>query len=198
MRLDGPGWPDFELRDYAAALGEKGRSELARLVEDRAKTTEPDLLGRTPWGIRVLREQLAEISGDIDHYVAVLAEDLYAASSYLKIVDALRNVGRAADAERWTRRGLGIGNPIDRGKLRDTYVNLLLERGATDEASAMRWQLFDQHPTQTHYNDLRRTAERTGVGPAYEIRRSGGCVMPPLGNPPSPTTSSACTTEPMR
>jgi hypothetical protein len=24
LRLDGPGWPDFELRDYAAALGDKG------------------------------------------------------------------------------------------------------------------------------------------------------------------------------
>lgn len=131
LRLDGPGWPDFELRDYAVALGEKGRAELARVVEDRAKTTEPDLLGRTPFEIRVLREQLAEISGDIDHYIAVLAEDLCAASSYLKIVDALRNVGRAAEAERWARRGLGIGNPIDQGKLRDTYVNLLLERGAT-------------------------------------------------------------------
>ena len=29
LRLDGPGWPDFELRDYATALGEKGRAELA-------------------------------------------------------------------------------------------------------------------------------------------------------------------------
>ena len=173
VRLDGPGWPDFELRDYAAALGEKGQAELARLVEDRAKTTESDLVGRTPWGIRVLREQLAEISGDIDHYVAVLAEDLDAASSYLKIVDALRNVGRAAEAECWARRGLGIGNPIDQGKLRDTYVNLLLERGATDEAFALRWQLFDQHPTQTHYNDLRRTAERTGDWPGLRDKAIG-------------------------
>jgi hypothetical protein len=191
LRLDGPGWPDFELRDYAAALGERGRSELARLVEDRAKATEPDLLGRTPWGIRVLREQLAEISGDIDHYVAVLAEDLYAASSYLKIVDALRNVGRTADAERWARRGLGIGNPIGQGKLRDTYVNLLLDRGATDEASAMRWQLFDQHPTQTHYNDLRRTAERTGEWPGLRDKAIGRLRDATTGQPPSPTTSSA-------
>jgi len=49
LRLEGPGWPDFELRDYAAALGEKGRAELARFVEDRTKTTEQDLLDRTPF-----------------------------------------------------------------------------------------------------------------------------------------------------
>jgi hypothetical protein len=183
VRLEGPGWPDFELRDYAGALGEKGRAELARLVEDRAKTTELDLLDRTPGGIRVLREQLAEISGDIDHYIAVLAEDLYAASSYLKIVDALRNVGRAAEAERWARRGLGIGNPIDQGKLRDTYVNLLLERGATDEASALRWQLFDQHPTQTHYHDLRRTAERTGEWPSLRDKAIGRLRDATTGQP---------------
>ena len=183
LRLDGTGWPDFDLRDYAAALGEKGRAELARIVEDRAKTTELDLLGRTPVGIRVLREQLAEISGAIDHYIAVLAEDLYAASSYLKIVDALRNVGRAADAERWARRGLGIGNPIDQGKLRDTYVNLLLERGATDDASALRWQLFDQHPTQTHYHDLRRTAERTGDWPSLRDKAIGRLRDATTGQP---------------
>lgn len=59
LRLDGPGWPDFELRDYAVALGEKGRAELARRVEDRARTAEPDVFGRTSFGIRVLREQLA-------------------------------------------------------------------------------------------------------------------------------------------
>jgi hypothetical protein len=173
LRLDGPGWPDFELRDYADALGGKGRAELARVVEDRAKRAEPDLHGGTPFGIRVLREQLAEISGDVDHYIAVLGEDLYAASQYLKIVDALRNVGRAADAERWVQRGLGIGNPIDEGRLRDVYVDLLLERGAADKALAMRWQLFDQYATQTHYNDLRRTAERTGDWPGLRDKAIG-------------------------
>jgi uncharacterized Zn finger protein len=131
----------------------------------------------------VLREQLAEISGDTDHYITVLAEDLYAASSYLKIVDALRNVGRAAEAERWARRGLGIGNPIDQGTLRDTYVTLLLERGATDDASALRWQLFDQHPTQTHYHDLRRTAERTGEWPSLREKAIGRLRDATTGQP---------------
>ncbi|MGI8310934.1 DUF6880 family protein [Saccharopolyspora hattusasensis] len=161
LRLDGPGWPDFELRDYAAALGQKGRGELARIVNERAKTAQPEF-GRTPFGIRILREQLAELTGDIDRYVAVLAEDLYAASQYLKIATVFRDAGRASDAEQWAQRGLGIGNPIDQDKLRDLYVDLLFERGAADEALALRWQLFDQHPTASHYRDLRCTAERTG------------------------------------
>lgn len=183
LRLDGPGWPDFELRDYADALGDKGRAELAWVVDDRAKTAEPDRHGRTPFGIRVLREQLAEISGDVDHYIAVLGEDLYAASQYLKIVDALRNVGRAADAERWAKRGLGIGNPIDKGRLRDVYVDLLLERGAAGKALAMRWQLFDQYSTQTYYNDLRRTAERTGDWPGPRDKAIGRLREVTAGQP---------------
>lgn len=163
MRLDGPGWPDFELRDFATALGERGRAELTRIVEERAKTAEPDVFGGTPFGIGILGEQLAEISGDIDHYIAVLAQDLRTARQYLKIIDALRNVGRAADAEEWAYRGLtGLGNPIDMDKLRDAYVDLLVGRGATDEALAVRQKLFDAEPDSAHYIALRRTAERTG------------------------------------
>lgn len=183
LRLDGPGWPDFELRDYAAALGEKGRAELSRRVEDRARAAEPDLFGRTPFGIRVLREQLAELSGDVDHYIAVLAEDLHAAPQYRKIVDALRNAGRTADAEHWAQRGLGIGNPIDKGKLRDVYVDLLLERGATDEAFALRWQLFERNPTQAHYDDLRRTGERTGDWPGVRDKAIGWLRDATTGQP---------------
>lgn len=163
MRLDGPGWPDVELRDFAAALGQDGCAELSRIVEERAATAEPDVFGRTPFGIRMLREQLAEISGDVDRYVAVVAENLYAASQYLKIVAALQGAGRVADAEQWAQHGLtGLANPIDRGKLRDAHVELLLDRGAYDAALALRQELFDQNPTQFHYHELRRTAQRTG------------------------------------
>jgi uncharacterized Zn finger protein len=62
-------------------------------------------------------------------------------------------------------------------------VNLLLDRGATDEASAMRWQLFDQHPTQTHYNDLRRTAERTGEWPGLRDKAIGRLRDATTGQP---------------
>jgi tetratricopeptide (TPR) repeat protein len=163
VRLDGPGWPDFELRDYAAALGDKGRAELARLIEDRATTAEPRSMAS--FGVRVLREQLAEVSGDLDHYIAVLTEHLYAAPQYLKIVIALRDAGRPAEAESWASRGLEIDNHIGKDELRDASVDLLLERGADDEALALRWELFERHPIAAHYRSLRHTAERIGDWP---------------------------------
>lgn len=107
--------------------------------------------------------RIAEVSGELDHYIAVLAQDLRTAHQYLKIVDVLRTAGRAAEAEGWAHRGLtGLGNPIEMDKLRDAYVDLLLDRAAHDEAVAVRQKLFDANPAQTRYLALRRTAERTG------------------------------------
>jgi uncharacterized Zn finger protein len=80
-------------------------------------------------------------------------------------------------------RGLGIGNPIDKGKLRDVYVDLLLERGATDEAFALRWQLFDRNPTRTRYDDLRRTGERTGDWPGVRDKAIGRLRDATTGQP---------------
>jgi hypothetical protein len=37
LLLDGPGWPDFELPYYATALGDKGRAELSRRVEEEGQ-----------------------------------------------------------------------------------------------------------------------------------------------------------------
>ncbi|MTK30859.1 hypothetical protein GL305_12885 [Nocardia seriolae] len=159
LRLDGPGWPDFELRDYADALGDRGRREIARLLADRATAADPDPYGCDAFGIRIMREQLAETSGDVDEYVAVLAESLHSATQYLKIVDAFTAADRHPDAEQWAARGLGQrGIPEDVAKLRDVYVDLLLRRGATTEAMDLRRKVFDQHPTRRNYADLRRTA----------------------------------------
>lgn len=187
LRLDGPGWPDFELRDYQTALGHKGRVELARIVDERAATAEPDVFGLEPFGIRILREQLAEISGDLDHYVAVLAEHLDSARQYLQIVYALRSAGRVAEAEQWAQRGLRLGNPIDQGKLTDAYEDLLLERGGADEALALRWGLFEQNPTAAHYTALRRTAGRIGKwnmlrGDALARMRHAAARQPAFAN----------------
>lgn len=58
-------------------------------------------------------------------------------------------------------------------RLRDVYVDLLLDRGANDEAITVRHKLFDTHPTQTNYLALRRTAKRTGDWPGLRSTAIG-------------------------
>ncbi|MPY97974.1 MAG: hypothetical protein GEU97_08230 [Actinophytocola sp.] len=152
-------------------------------------TAEPDHFGGAPFGIRILREQLAEISGDVDHYVAVLANDLRGAWQYLKIVNAMRDAGRPADAEAWAKRGLAeVGNPIDMDKLRDVYVDLLLERGAGEEALTVRRTTFDRNPTDTHYQQLREPLGRWAAGRTCRRRQSVASATPSTPTRRTPIT----------
>ncbi|HET6191659.1 MAG TPA: hypothetical protein VFE59_32205 [Trebonia sp.] len=95
--LDGPGWPDFELAEFAGPLEDAGLAEVARLTEERRAAADPG--SWTALGIKILREQLAAASGDVDAHVAVLAEDLRGARGYGKVVAVLRDAGRDGDAE---------------------------------------------------------------------------------------------------
>jgi len=80
LACDGPGWPCILLRDFAGALGERGLAEVNRLVEERARTANPESWTAV-YSVRDLREQLAEVSGGLDRYVTVLAENLTSAGS---------------------------------------------------------------------------------------------------------------------
>lgn len=163
MQLDGPGWPKVRLRDFAAPLGHAGLAECARLVEERRSAADPGSWTAT-WGIRDLREQLAELTGDVDSYVAVLAEDLRSTAQFVTIVTVLRTNGRGDEAEQWARRGLAeSAHPTDTEKLRDLLVGLLLEREAADEALAVRRSAFERVPSPDLYQKLRETAEHLGV-----------------------------------
>ena len=67
---DGPGWPDVVLREWSPALGTKDLAEHARLVDERAAASESDDWHRQ-WAVGYLREQIAEVSGDVDSQVRV-------------------------------------------------------------------------------------------------------------------------------
>lgn len=174
-RLDGPGWPDIRLAEFKDALGERGLAELARLVEERRATDDPDSWAVTV-GVRDLREQLAAVSGDVDAHVAVLAEDLRGTYRYTEIVKALRAAGRDGDAERWAREGLArdrAGHQAD--ELRDRLVDLLLDNDRGDEAIALRRAALEHRTMHTDYTALRKTAERVGQWP--DLRDSALSVI---------------------
>ncbi|MEV8514365.1 hypothetical protein [Dactylosporangium sp. NPDC051484] len=164
LECDGPGWPRIVLRDFAPALGAPGLAEVERLVADRAATADPESWTGL-FAIRDLREQLAEVSGDIDRHVQVLAEHLTSAVQYARIVDTLCAAGRTVEAIAWARRGLAekAGWP-HADQLRDTLVALLLEQGDSEAALVVRRAEFERHPTLEAFRAWESTAVQAGAG----------------------------------
>jgi Ku C terminal domain like len=157
LACDGPGWPRIRLCDFADALGDRGLADVTRMVETRARTADPESW-TAMFAVRDLREQLAEVSGDLDRYVTVLAEHLTSAIQYERITHALGDAGRHQDAIIWARRGLAAkpGWPHT-DQLRDTLVGILLAEGQPDAAVEVRRDEFARHPTATAYRALAAT-----------------------------------------
>jgi hypothetical protein len=165
VAYDGPGWPEVRLGEFAPALGGRGLAALAALVEERAAGADPDSWGRA-FATRDLREQLAEVAGDVDRHVAVLAEHLGHAGRFLRIVRVLADAGRPAEAVGWARRGLAeadAGGP-DVDRLRDALVDLLIDADEPWAAVAERRAAFERHPGAAGYRALLETARRCGGG----------------------------------
>ncbi len=164
LQCDGPGWPQIVLRDFGPALGERGVAEVERLVARRAQTADPQSWTGS-FAVRDLREQLAELSGDVDRYVAVLAEHLTSAVQYERISLALLGAGRRQEAIAWARRGLAErpGWPHT-DRLRAALVDVLLDDGDSEAAVAVRRTEFERHPTATAYRCLAETAGAVGAG----------------------------------
>src|SRR6266540_4128756 len=147
LQCDGPGWPRIVLRDLAPALGERGIAEVERLVALRAQTVDPQSWTGS-FAVRDLREQLGEMSGDVDRYVAVLAEHPTSAVQYERISLALLEAGRRQEAIEWARRALADrpGWPHT-DWLRDALVDMLLDEGDTEAAMVVRRTEFERHPS---------------------------------------------------
>ncbi len=161
-RCDGPGWPDFTVADFAPALGAAGLTELARLVEGRRASGEPDSWSAS-WGVSSLRKELAAMSGDVDAHVAVLAQEARSDRDFGEIVSVLRDAGREQEAEQWARQGLAA-DPLSpwTDRLREQLAELLLGSGRGDEGVAMYRDVFERRATHSDYARLRKATEQAG------------------------------------
>jgi hypothetical protein len=164
---DGPGWPDVVLREWAPALGSKGLAQVARLVDERAEVADPGDWHQQ-WAARHLREQLAELSGDVDRHVAVLAEHLVSADQYDRIVHVLAEAKRLPEAIDWARRGLTAHESGHQSTaLRDLLVRLLIDIGEPESAVAERRAAVDAQPTIGNFRSLLATVAETGDDAAH-------------------------------
>ncbi|WP_033355407.1 DUF6880 family protein [Kitasatospora aureofaciens] len=161
-QFDGPGWPRIHLRAFAPALGERGITEITAQVQARAATAAPDSWSAR-FAVRDFREQLAELTGNVDHHIAVLAEDLKSPERYRKIARALLDADRPGEAIDWAGRGLAHhpGNPYS-DRLRDLLVDLLIDEGQVVAALEVRVTEFNRHPVAATFRALAATCDRVG------------------------------------
>ncbi|MEV6905379.1 DUF6880 family protein [Amycolatopsis sp. NPDC051071] len=146
VEFDGPGRPVIDLADFASALGEKG---IARI-----KSTVDEVLARQPAGSKRetaerLREELAEVSGDVDALVAILAAKPPRVDVSLKIVRVLRAAGRHSEAIAHAARAL-------------THDKKEEAPPVVEEPIPLSRKEFDENPGCVTYLALREESLDTG------------------------------------
>ena len=162
FQLDGPGWPEIPIGDFADVLGADGLATYwQRLAElHRASSPDADRFDHRTFTINHLREAyLKTVANDVDALVALYAEDLPEPYRYVQIAETLRDARRGAEAVQWLRRGRAEATRRDT-RIDALLADLLTEAGDYAEARDLRWDLFAAHPDVAHHRALLDAAER--------------------------------------
>ena len=154
-------------RHYAETLGATGLAEHRRLAaqaleDERAK---PDTGNDGMY--RVMRDILidhAQLAGDLDTEIALLAERPDGSTTWLYIAERLQAAGRSDEALAWAERGLvaDAGHLVD-WRLRAFLIERYVERNRGADALALAWSAFDRVPDLSGYQTLHGLAVRFGV-----------------------------------
>ncbi|SEB42631.1 hypothetical protein SAMN04489727_1641 [Amycolatopsis tolypomycina] len=142
VEFDGPGRPVIDLAEFATALGEPGLRRIKSTVDDILAANGP---GHRRDVAERLREQLAEVLGDVDELVAILSAKPPRVDVSLKIVRVLRAAGRHSEAIAHAARAL-------------THDK---QPPPEDETSRRRKE-FDAEPGRETYAALREAATKDG------------------------------------
>jgi len=153
---DDQDWFTPDVVDYVDALGKRGlatyRTELQRRL-----AANPDSSGATH-----ALERLAVATQDTAAVESLLGGDLSSMYQYLRVAEAMVEMGRDEDALEWARRGLhaAAGGWMHERKLRDVVATLLEKRGDVDGATAVLREGLGRGAALDAYAMLRSVARR--------------------------------------
>ncbi|MFZ5869188.1 MAG: SWIM zinc finger family protein [Actinomycetota bacterium] len=152
---------------YAEVLGEAGLAEYRRLAQAEWELLPPLAPGdkRTfdydRFRITHIMETLAEVTGDVDAVVAVLARDQSSAYQFIRIADVYRKAGRYGDALAWLETGLGAFGTQDL-RLVDALGEEYHRAGRGAAAVDLCWRAYEPAPSPAGYRRLCDNATTAG------------------------------------
>jgi len=161
---------------YAGVLGEEGLAEYRRLAEAEWGRLPALAPGERPtydsrrFSVTSMMQTLAEISGDVDAVVAVLAKDQSSAYQFVRIAERYREAGRYDDALAWAERGLEAFGPRTDSRLVEAAAEEHHRAGRGEAAAELAWRAFESDPTAADYERLCAHASRAGSWDAWRER----------------------------
>ena len=168
------------MQRYADVLGEPGLVLYRRLTEEEWKRVpllgpgdkDSAYAGRR-FRITQMMQTLAREEGDVDALVAIMSRDLSHSYDYLRIAETCRGAGQLDRAVQWAEEGLRAfsGNPDAR--LRQFVAREYHRRGRHDEAVALAWSGFAEHPSLGGYQNLNEHAVLADDWPRWREKALG-------------------------
>ncbi len=158
---------------YAEVLGAEGLAEYGRLAQAEWDALPP--LGpkdeERSWSSRRFRitqimQTLAELTGDVDTVVEVLARDQSSAYQFVRIAEVLREAKRYDDALVWTEKGLALHGGSD-SRLVEVAAEEFHRTGRGEDAVRVTWEAFVEAPGLRTYRQLAEHAQRADLWPAW-------------------------------
>lgn len=187
---------------YREVLGKEGLAEYRRLAQEEWDELPPlgpederESYGSRRFRITQIMQTLAELTGDVDAVVDVLARDQSSAYQFVKIVEVYQKAKRYDDALAWAEKGLALHGGSD-SRLLDAAAEEYHRAGRTEDAVRICWQAYDDAPGVRTYRQLAEQATRAGLWADWHDKalallrsRIGKKQQPPKGTPPRWPTS---------
>jgi tetratricopeptide (TPR) repeat protein len=163
----------FSALTYKDVLGPKGLQRYRALAQAQWSVLTPvgtkTKFDHQRFRITHVMEQLATASGDVDELIAIKAQDLTHAHTYLTIAQILNENRRHEEALQWAERGLKDHPTRTDNRLRDFLIAAYLKRKRYAEALQLTWLQFEEKPGLEYYKKLHALAVKLGV---WQVQRT--------------------------
>jgi uncharacterized Zn finger protein len=142
---------------YRVALGEVGLAEFRTLLAARED--------QDGFAARYARERLAVLDGDSEAIVALLGGDLSRPHQFIRVAEAMIELGRDDEAIAWARRGIEQTTGWQTDQLYDIACAAYARSGEPAEGLALRRAQHERTPSGSSYRQLRTAAEAIHAWP---------------------------------
>jgi len=150
---------DFFVADpvrYAAALGDIGLAAYRREVRQRSDA------GDESFAVRYAQERLAVVDGDVDAVVRLLGGDQSAPHQFIRVAEAMAELGRDDGVLTWATRGIDKTSGWQVAQLYDLAAGIYERRGNLDALLDLRRAQHERMPSSATYHLLRDAASASG------------------------------------